>query len=98
MRGGSQGGIKPRVEFMECQPALREVLTQGRGCRLPVGVASAHAGWWRLMILPGLLGQLPQRGGVAIQRGPAVAGEGDGGRCSVAAGGSRPDVSGAAQL
>jgi hypothetical protein len=31
VRGSRQRGIKSRVEFIECQPALREVLTQGRG-------------------------------------------------------------------
>jgi hypothetical protein len=89
VRGSGQGGIKSRVEFIECQPALREVLTQGRGSGVPVGVASARAWCWCLMILPGHPGQLPQHGGVAIQRGPALAGEGDGGLGSIAAGLSR---------
>ncbi len=31
MRGSSQRGIKSRAQFIECQPALREVLAQGRG-------------------------------------------------------------------
>jgi hypothetical protein len=77
MRSGSQCGIKPRVEFVECQPALREVLTEGRGSRVSVSIANAHVGCWCLMIFPGRPGQLPQHGDVAIQRDPAVAGEGD---------------------
>ena len=98
MRGGSQRGIESRVEFIERQPALREVLTQGRGSRVPVSIASAHVGCWWLMILPGYPGQLPQHGGVAIQCGPAVVGERGDGRCSVAAGLFRSHVSGVVQL
>jgi hypothetical protein len=77
---------------------LREVLGQGRGGRVPVSIAGAHAGGRRLTILPGQLGQLPQRGGVAIQRDPSVAGEGDGGLRVIAGGLSRPHVPGVAQL
>ena len=99
MRGGSQRGIESHVEFIECQPALREVLTQGRGSRVPVSITSAHVGCWWLMILSGRPGQLPQHGGVTIQCGLALAGErGDGGRCSVAAGLFRSHVSGVVQL
>jgi hypothetical protein len=47
-------------------------------------------------MLSGHLGQEPQHGGVAIQRGPALAGEDDDGLCSVVAGHFRPHVSGAA--
>jgi|SRR5580692_8410865 polyhydroxybutyrate depolymerase len=43
MCGGGQRGVKPRDQLVQCQPALREVLGQGRGCGVPVGVASAHA-------------------------------------------------------
>jgi hypothetical protein len=50
------------------------------------------------MVVSGYLGQVPQHGGVAIQRGPALAGEGDSGRCPVAAGHFRSHVSGVAQL
>jgi hypothetical protein len=74
------------------------VLTQGRGGRVPVSNASAHVGCWCLMVLPGHLGQPPRHGGVVIQRGPAVAGERDGGLGSVAAGLFRPHVPGVVQL
>jgi hypothetical protein len=77
---------------------LREVLGQGRGDRVPVSIAGPHAGGRGLTIVPGQLGQLPQRGGVAIQRDPAVAGEGDGGLRVVTGGLSRSHVPGAAQL
>jgi len=63
-----------------------------------VSVAGACAGCWCLLILSGYLGQVPQHGGVAIQRGPALAGEGDGGRCAVAAGRFRTHVSGVTQF
>ena len=96
MRGSGQRGIKSRAQFVEGQSALREVLTQGRGSRVPVSIASAHARCWCLMILRGYLGQLPQHGGVAVQGGPALAGEGDCGLRFIAAG--RPHVSGVAQL
>jgi hypothetical protein len=94
--GGSQRGFKSRAQFIECQPALREVLAQGRGSRVPVSVAGARARCWCLLILSGYLGQVPQRGGVAIQRGPAATGEGDGGLCCAGAGHFRPHVSGVA--
>jgi len=84
VRGRSQRGVKSRAQLIECQSALREVLTHGRGRRIPVSIASAHIGCWCLIILPGCPGQLPQHRGVAIRRGPVVAGEGDGGLCSTA--------------
>lgn len=74
---------------------MREVLGQGGGGRVPVGIADAQA---RRRRLPGQRGQLPQQGGVVIQRGPAVAGEGDGDLGPVAARPSRPHVPGVAQL
>jgi hypothetical protein len=74
------------------------MLGQGRGGRVPVSIAGPHAGGRRLMALPGQLGQLPQRGGVAIQRDPAVTGEGHGGLRVVAVGSSRSHVPGVAQL
>jgi hypothetical protein len=91
---GSQNG----VEFIQCQPALREVLPHCRGSRVPVSIA--HADLWRRSreVLPGHLGQLPQLGGVVIQRGPAVAGEDCGCLRSAAAGAYRPHVSGFAEL
>ena len=70
VRGGGQRGVKPRAQFVEGQPALREVLTQGRGGGGPVGVASAQARCRWLIMLPdglGHLGQLRQRGGVGAQ-------------------------------
>jgi hypothetical protein len=94
--GGSQRGFESRAQFIECQPASREVLAQGCGSLVPVVIANAHARGWGLTILSGHLGQVPQHGGVAIQRGPAPAGEGDDGLCSVVAGHFRPHVSGAA--
>ena len=39
------------------------MLTQGRGSRVPVGVANANVGCWRLMVLRGHVSQLPQHGG-----------------------------------
>jgi hypothetical protein len=77
---------------------LREVLGQGRSGRVPVSIAGADAGCRRPMSLPGQLGQLPQHGAVAIQRDPAVTGEGDGGLRVVAGGPARSHVPGAAQL
>jgi hypothetical protein len=74
---------------------VREVFREDRGGRVPVGIAGPQAGCRRL---PGQPGQLPQRGGVAIQRGPAVTGEGDGGLRPVAGRPSRPHVPGVAQL
>ena len=98
--GRSEGGIKPCVEFIECEPALREVFTQGRGGRVPVSIADTYVRSWCCVILPGRPGgQVPQHGGVTIQRGPAVMGEGNRGPCSGAAAGLfRPHVPGVVQL
>jgi len=44
MRDGRQRGIKPRVQFIQREPALREMLTQGRSGRVPVSVADPYLG------------------------------------------------------
>lgn len=67
MRGSSQRCINSRLEFAEGQPALREVLTQGRGRRVPVSIASAQAGCWCLMIL----GPVLMVAGFALYRPPS---------------------------
>jgi hypothetical protein len=69
--GGSQRGFESRAQFIECQLASREVLAQGRGSRVPVGIANAHARGWCLTMLSGHLGQVPQHGSMAIQHVPA---------------------------
>jgi len=54
------------VEFIEGQPALREVLAEGRGGRVPVGVADTHVGRWRPTIVSG------RPGGPVPQQLPAI--------------------------